>query len=140
MKDFLQVVSFKLLLTCKTQQLAIAIKANAFKELVYTLEQYNKIFRALVQQSNTRSPIYATLAKRSSLLGNLLGYLCPYKETRAEKHPQPLIECSILELATNSFCTKKIDLYLTSNKLQAIRDRLANRAYDKLCGQIKRRG
>jgi len=35
---------------------------------------------------------------------------------------------------------KKPDLYPTEKELQAVRNRLANQAYDKLRGQIKRRG
>jgi len=140
-KDFLQTVSARLP-TWGTQQLAAAIEANALGEPVRTLEQYGKIFEALVQQGNARSPIYATLAGRSSSpsSSDSPGYSCPCKETRAEKHPWPPIECSILELATNSSCTKKPDPYPTEEELQAVRDRLANRAYDKLRGQIERRG
>jgi hypothetical protein len=41
----------KLLPSWGTQQLALAIEANALREPICMLEQYGKIFEALVQES-----------------------------------------------------------------------------------------
>jgi len=81
-KDFLQVVSSKLLPTWGAQQLALVIEANALGEPVRTLEQYGKIFEALVQETaRTRNAVFATLGDRSS---SPTGHCCPCKETRTE--------------------------------------------------------
>jgi hypothetical protein len=55
------------------------------------LEQYRKIFKALIKR-NSRLLIFATLAKRSDLLGHL--FLC--KDTCAEKHLWPIADCLII--------------------------------------------
>ena len=84
----------------------MVIEANALGEPVRTLEQYGRIFEALIQQ-NERSllAIFASLAGRS----DSQGHSCPCKETRAEKHPWKPVNYSILELATTGSCTRKLD-------------------------------
>ena len=91
------------------------------------LKQYRKIFKALVK-SNSRLPIFATLARRS----DLLGYLCPCKDTRAKKHLQLAANCPIIQLATTSSYTKQLDLYLIKEQLSGVRERLSQQLYNKL--------
>ena len=99
------------------------------------LEQYKKIFKALIQ-SNSRLLIFATLARRS----DLLGYLCPCKETCAEKHPQLTTNYSIIQLAITSSCIKQPDLYPTKEQLSSVRERLSQRPYNKLYAYLKKKG
>ena len=105
-KDFLQVVAAKFIPIWEAQQLALVIEANALGEPVHTLEQYGRIFEALIQQNERSSlAIFASLAGRS----DSQGHSCSCKETRAEKHPWKPVNCSILELATTGSCTRKLD-------------------------------
>ena len=118
------------------QQLALVIEANALGEPVHTLEQYGRIFEALIQQNERSSlAIFASLAGRS----DSQGHSCPCKETRAEKHPWKPVDCSVLELATTGSCTRKLDPQPTDEQLKAIRERLA-KGYDKLRGQLEKKG
>jgi hypothetical protein len=134
-KDFLQVVESKLMPVWGAQQLALAIEANALGEPVRTLEQYGKIFEALIQQNErSANAIFATLGSRSD------GYSCPCKETRAEKHPWHPKDCSIIELAIMGSTTRKLDPLPTEEQLKAVRERLATRAYDKLREQLEKKG
>jgi hypothetical protein len=129
------VVSVKLSPSWGSQQLATAIEANTLGEPVRTLEQYGKIFEALIH-SNSRLPIFATLGGRS----DTQGYNCPCKETRAEKHPWAPADCSILELATKGSCAKEPDPYPTDDQLKAIRERLSTKGYDRLRAQLEKKG
>jgi hypothetical protein len=133
-QDFLQVVSVKLSPSWGSQQLATAIEANILGELVCTLEQYGKIFEALIQ-SNSRLPIFATLGGRSDS-----SYSCPCKETRGEKHPWAPTDCSILELAITGSCAKKPEPFPTDDQLRAVRERLCAKGYDRLCAQLEKKG
>jgi isocitrate dehydrogenase kinase/phosphatase len=86
-KDFLQAVSIKFLPTWTSQQLALIIEANTLSKPVRTLEQYGKIFEALIQetiQTSGRSTVFATLGAR---LDSPSSHSCPCKESRTEKHP-----------------------------------------------------
>jgi len=135
-KDFLQVVAAKFIPIWGAQQLALVIEANALGEPVRTLEQYGRIFEALIQQNERSSlAIFASLAGRS----DSQGHSCPCKETRAEKHPWKPVDCSILELATTGSCTRKLDPQPTDEQLKAVRERLA-KGYEKLYGQLEKKG
>ncbi|PMD22214.1 hypothetical protein NA56DRAFT_702570 [Hyaloscypha hepaticicola] len=112
-KDFLQVVSVKFLPAWAGQQLALVIEANALGEPVRTLEQYGKIFEALIQETirtSGRSAVFAMLGARSD---SPSGHSCPCKESRTEKYPWPPSECSILELAVKGTTAKPPDPLLT---------------------------
>jgi hypothetical protein len=131
-------VANKLLPSWGTQQLALAIEANALGEPVRMLEQYGKIFEALVQESQqSKYTIFATLGDRSS---SPSGFCCPCKENRMERHPWAPLDCSILELAITGSSAKRPDPCPTDEQLKAIRERLSTKGYDRLRAQLEKKG
>lgn len=139
-KDFLQVVATKILPSWGSQQLTLLIEANALGEPIRTLEQYGKIFEALVQQMEgaSFSGIFASLGKQSD--SGPQGYSCPCKETRAEKHSWQPVHCSTLELAITGSCERTLNPRPTDEQLKDIRERLAVKGYEKLRGQLENKG
>jgi len=139
-KDFLLAVAAKFSPSWGTSQLTLAIEANTLGEPIRSLEQYGKVFEALLESveqqslSSRASSIFATLGPRSD------GYSCPCKETRSERHSWPPSDCSIIELAVTGSCTKRPDPYPSDEDLQAVRERLTNRSYEKLRGQLEKKG
>jgi hypothetical protein len=132
-------VSSKLLPTWGAQQLALVVEANALGEPVRTLEQYGKIFEALVQETaRTRNAVFATLGGARS--GSPSGHSCPCKETRTEKHPWPPSECSILELAVKGTTAKPPDPLPTEAQLKEIRERLVSRSFAGVRNYLERKG
>jgi hypothetical protein len=130
-------VSSKLLPTWARQQLALVIEANALSEPVCTLEQYGKIFEALIQETNTRNAVFATLGARSSSPSS---HSCPCKESRTEKHPWPPSECSLLELAIKGTTENTPDPLPTEAQLQEIHERLVSRSFASVHGYLERKG
>jgi hypothetical protein len=139
-KDFLQVVATKILPSWGSQQLTLAIEANTLGEPVRTLEQYGKIFEALVQQIEgaSFSGIFASLGKQPT--SDSQGYSCPCKETRAEKHSWQPVHCSTLELAITGSCERTLNPRPTDEQLRDIRERLEVKGYEKLRGQLENKG
>ncbi|PMD25987.1 hypothetical protein NA56DRAFT_685807 [Hyaloscypha hepaticicola] len=137
-KDFLQAVSSKFLPTWRVQQLTLVVEANALGEPVHILEQYRKIFEALIQETvRTRNVIFATLGGYSS---SPSGHYCPCKETRTERHSWAPSDCSILELAVKGKTTKTPDPLPTDKELKAIHERLTSKQYEKVRGILEKKG
>ena len=139
-KDFLTVVSAKLLPTWGAQQLALVVEANALGEPIRTLEQYGKIFEALIQESvrsGSRNLIFATLGDRSSSPSS---YNCPCKESRSERHAWAPSDCSILELAVKGTTAKPPSPPPTEAQLKGIRERLVSKQYERVRAQLEKRG
>jgi hypothetical protein len=131
-------VANRLLPSWGTQQLALAIEANALGEPICTLEQYGKIFEALVQESQqSKYTIFATLGDHSS---SPSGFCCPCKENHMERHPWAPLDCSILELAITGSSAKRPDPCPTDEQLKAIRERLSTKGYDRLQAQLEKKG
>ncbi|PMD12775.1 hypothetical protein NA56DRAFT_712717 [Hyaloscypha hepaticicola] len=120
------------------QAFTLVVEANALGEPVRILEQYGKIFEALIQETvRTRNVIFVTLGGRSS---SPSGHYCPYKETRTERYSWTPSDCSILELAVKGKTAKTPDPLLTDKELKAIRERLMLKQYEKVRGILEKKG
>jgi hypothetical protein len=114
-KDFLDAISVKLAPTWGAQQLAEVIVAKELGEPTRTLDQFGRAFESLIQHasfSSNNSRVFATLNRRSNKRPKARGYICPYKETRDERHPWKPADCSILELAIRGASTRTMSLIL----------------------------
>jgi hypothetical protein len=106
-KDFLQVISHKLSPAWGERQLALVIESQALGEPIRTLEEYGKIFEALVKESGRGKPaVFASLGTRSDLG---IGHTCPCKESRTERHPWAPSDYSLLELAITGSTSRELD-------------------------------
>jgi hypothetical protein len=54
-------------------------------------------------EESGKHAVFATLGYRSS---SPLGYYCPYKETRSERHAWAPLDCSMLELIVTGTTAK----------------------------------
>jgi hypothetical protein len=137
-KDFLQAISHKLSPVWGERQLALIIESQALGEPIRTLEEYGKIFEALVDESGRGKPaVFASLGSRSDLG---IGHTCPCKESRTERHPWAPSDCSLLELAITGSTSRELDSQPSDVQLKAIRERLDTKAYERLRGVLETKG
>ncbi|PMD23156.1 hypothetical protein NA56DRAFT_62212 [Hyaloscypha hepaticicola] len=113
--------------------------ANVLGEPIRTLEQYGKIFEALIQEnvrSGSRNLIFATLGNRSSSLSS---YNYPCKESRSERHIWTPSDYSILELAIKGITAKPPSPPPTETQLKGIREYLVSKQYERVRAQLEKR-
>jgi hypothetical protein len=81
--------------------------------------------------------VFATLGYRSS---SPLGYCCPCKETRSERHAWAPLDYSMLELAVTGTTAKIPSPLPIDDQLKAIWERLTTKLFNKVRGHLKKKG
>ena len=134
----MQAILYKLSPNWGERQLASVVESNALGEPIRTLEEYGRIFLALVEETyGSKHAVFASLGDRSD---SLFGHSCPCKESRTEKHPWAPSDCSILELAITGSTQRELGNRPSDAQLKAIRERLNIKAYEKLREVLRKKG